>query len=133
KGGIPVDIAEYLTLIYTPDALYIQNRAADRWLPLVDVMIGGVDMTRTIYDENVLANLLAPGQCVIWAHNPTTNPDSQPGCDQIAGTGNFASAEMFWTREFDVRSRVDGSVRTCPPAVTGQIVMCLLPRLQDAE
>lgn len=135
RGGIAPDVAEYLTLRYTPAWLQLVNRAGDRWLPTADLEIAGVrvgDAAQfTPALEVAMIGLLAPRQCLIWQVGETMPTKD---CDTIA-VADVATA--FWAtgQPFEAGSTVNsgGLMRPCPPAQADRAVVCVLPRLESVE
>lgn len=134
RSGIAPDVAEYVTLLYTPDTLWITNRTANRWLPTGDLLIGGTQAGDTAIYSTVsdvaTPQLLAPGQCLRWERpGAAGNSDADP-CEVVG----VARVSGFWTQVFRVSSQVDGARRECPPVAEGsQTALCLLPRLAEPE
>lgn len=134
KSGIAPDIAEYVTLLYNADTLWITNRTANRWLPTGDLLVGGTQVgDLAIYDRvSEVANpqLLAPGQCLRW-ERPGTTADSEADPCAVVGVARLSG---FWTQTFNVMNQVDGAPRECPPVLqVDETVLCLLPRLAEPE
>ncbi|MDX1993441.1 MAG: PASTA domain-containing protein [bacterium] len=133
------DATEFIYFAYTTDRLIIYNRSADRWMPLMGVLInvaatpGGAPIapvTETDNPQAVLGDVmrLAPGQCLYVRVPPLNGEDTPPEpCDLLASY-TLTTQEHFWARDFFITSVTDGEQRTCPAAQPGRLSLCILPR-----
>lgn len=124
------DVAEYLTLVYTADALWLVNRAVDRWLPTEPLRLAGTQPADPIlYTETlpgITPALLAPGQCIRWQREGTPVDTVSVACEVIAAA-TVPTPAVYWLADFAVQTSADGEARQCPAEFPGEATLCLLP------
>lgn len=120
------DVTEYAYFVYSAEALMLINQSPDHWMPASQITLDG----RALGDPALFnpppqigrVDMLAPGQCLLFAASSSAVP-LQP-CAVIAR----ATGAAFWTQGFTLVGRRDNTAQTCPPVVTGETMICLLPR-----
>jgi PASTA domain len=128
-GLVAPDVTEYFYFVYTPEQFLMINQSADRWMPTYQLSINGYALGSSAnYDlSNIIGDvhLLAPEQCLQFASTVLDETALSEPCDLIAST---AVDTRFWASGFERVSTIDGETRICPPPVSGQPTICLLPR-----
>lgn len=134
------DVTEHVYIAYTPDRLAIINNSEDKWMPLAGLELRnnfvepkGASIVPTnpgLYNNlNPAANLnrLAPGQCIFFTNSsPDAQTPPQP-CDVVAQL-DVGPSVIFWGAEFPVDSVTDSQSHSCPVAIPGRLILCILPR-----
>ncbi len=128
-GIVAPDVTEYFYFVYTPEQFLVINQSIDRWMPTYQLTINGYALGSPVnYDlTNVIGDvfLLAPEQCLQFVPTVLDETTLSEPCDLIAST---ATDTLFWASGFELISPSDGETRTCPPPISGQLTICLLPR-----
>lgn len=136
------DVAPFIYLAYTPDAIAIINRTPDQWMPTDQTMfynfnpqiqVAGASL---IFGDPALFNeapvigdvsLLAPNQCIMLT-NSTANVTNPPQACDLISQKSLDPSVIFWTAQFEIESVTDGRRRACPAADATKTTLCIVPR-----
>lgn len=124
------DVTEYVYFRYTPEQLWVINRADDRWMPTSQVdIVDGIDLADySLYRESSPVtdiDLLAPNQCLLITTSDDALISTPESCDLI---GIAEVDDNFWQNGFEINSRMMPQTFACLPSESDEMTVCLVPR-----
>lgn len=126
----PTDISEYMYFTYTDDQFVVINRSAGRWLPTGQIRIGdGLVLGNPANFQSAFmgdAGFLAPGQCLVFTRDQAAETTLE-ACDVVA-RATLPADQVFWNFPFRMRGGVGRERQSCPAALPGERMICIVPR-----
>jgi hypothetical protein len=137
------DVAPFIYLAYTADAIAFINPTQNQWMLTNQTTLVNNNpnlptpgTTLVFGDPNLLSEefrvgvgdvtRLAPQQCIMFTATDTSVGESPESCFVIAQRP-LDDNTAFWRAEFVVRSGSDGEERTCPAATSTNVALCIVP------